>query len=86
MAFVHDAYQHLKTIGFSADAQPLLDQAGVVADAAVVNLAKDHAAAFVKAAQQRQVVRTRNPCAHSVLGRMGVPADTPHPPTRWSSG
>jgi catalase len=52
VAFVHDAYQHLKTIGFSADAQPLLDQAGVVADAAVVNLAKDHAAAFVKAASK----------------------------------
>ena len=31
--FVHNAFVHLKAIGFTADAQPLLDKAGVVADA-----------------------------------------------------
>ncbi|QMW24563.1 catalase [Sandaracinobacteroides saxicola] len=36
VAWVHDAFQHLKIIGASAGAQPLLDKAGVMADAGVV--------------------------------------------------
>nr|WP_243450738.1 catalase [Polymorphobacter glacialis] len=36
VAFVHDAFSHLKVIGYGTAAQPLLDKAGVVADDAVV--------------------------------------------------
>jgi len=36
VAWVHDAFSHCKVIGAVADAQPLLDAAGVVADAGVV--------------------------------------------------
>jgi catalase len=39
--FVHNAFVHLKAIGFTAESQPLLDKAGVVADAGVVELGKD---------------------------------------------
>jgi catalase len=37
--FVANAFVHLKAIGFTAQAQPLLDKAGVKPDAGVVNLA-----------------------------------------------
>jgi catalase len=46
--FVMDAYGHVKTIGHDAGAQTLLDKAGVVADAGVVDLA-----AFSKVAPKR---------------------------------
>ena len=36
VAWVHDAFAHLKVIGATADAQPLLDKAGVVPDAGVL--------------------------------------------------
>jgi len=36
--YVHNAFVHLKAIGFTADAQPLLDKAGVVADPGIVDL------------------------------------------------
>jgi catalase len=36
--FVMDAFGHLKVIGFTAGAQPLLDRAGVVPDAGVVSI------------------------------------------------
>ena len=36
VAFVHDAFQHVKVIGHTRDAQPLLDKAGVMPDAGVV--------------------------------------------------
>ena len=36
VAFVHDAFSHLKVIGHSAAAKPLMDKAGVVADTGVV--------------------------------------------------
>ncbi|HEY4358543.1 MAG TPA: catalase [Acidobacteriaceae bacterium] len=36
VAWVHDAFQHLKIIGATAGAQPLLDQAGVVSDEGVL--------------------------------------------------
>jgi catalase len=35
VAWVHDAYAHLKVIGSNRAAQPLLDAAGVVADAGI---------------------------------------------------
>jgi catalase len=37
--FVHNAFVHLKAIGFTAEAQPLLDKAGVKPDLGIVNLA-----------------------------------------------
>ncbi len=46
--FVMDAFGHLKAIGFTPEAQPLLDKAGVVPDDGVVGLA-----AFVPAAGKR---------------------------------
>ena len=39
VAWVHDAFAHLKVIGHSAEAQPLMDAAGVVADKGIVSLA-----------------------------------------------
>ena len=51
--FVHNAYVHLKAIGFAAPAQPLLDKAGVVADPGVVDLAQG-APAFLPPARTRQ--------------------------------
>lgn len=36
VAWVHDAFAHLKVIGATGEAQPLLDKAGVVADAGVI--------------------------------------------------
>jgi catalase len=49
VAWVHDAFAHLKVIGFSAEAEELLDAAGVVPDAGVVALEED-SDAFVAAA------------------------------------
>ena len=50
--FVRDAFGHLKAIAFDAGAKPLLDKAGVEADAGVVD-AKD-AKGFIAAAKTRQ--------------------------------
>ena len=56
--FVHNAFVHLKAIGFTAAAQPLLDKAGVVADAGVVDLgAKGGTEAFLPPARTRQWAR-----------------------------
>ncbi|MFN3312153.1 MAG: catalase [Hyphomonas sp.] len=38
VAFVHDAFQHLKTIGYSAGAKPLMDAAGVLDDDAIFEI------------------------------------------------
>ncbi len=38
--FVRDAFGHLKTIGFSPEAQPLLDAAAVVPDASIMDVSK----------------------------------------------
>jgi len=51
--FVHNAFVHLKAIGFTARAQPLLDKAGVVIDAGVIDLTAD-AKAFIGPASTRQ--------------------------------
>jgi catalase len=51
--FVRDAFGHLKAIGFSTAAQPLLDKAGVAPDAGVIPLAKG-AADFIEVAAVRQ--------------------------------
>lgn len=47
--WVMDAFGHLKAIGHTKEAQPLLDKAGVVADAGVVNLN----GGFIEAAAKR---------------------------------
>ena len=65
IAFVHDAYQHLKAIGFTAAAQPLLDKAGVVADPAVVDL-KAKPVAFVKTAAKGKLF-AREPAVRMVF-------------------
>ncbi len=49
VAWVHDAFAHLKVIGATAQAGPLLDAAGVEPDEGVVGIGKD-AAAFITAA------------------------------------
>jgi catalase len=36
VAFVHDGFAHLKVIGATNEAQPLLDKAGVIADEGVL--------------------------------------------------
>ena len=51
--FVHNAFIHLKAIGFTASAQPLLDRAGVVVDAGVVDVTDD-GAALLPLARTRQ--------------------------------
>ncbi len=51
--FVMDAYGHLKAIGASAEAQPLLDKAGVQPDEGVTGLDK----AFIEAAKTRHWAR-----------------------------
>jgi catalase len=47
--FVMDAFGHLKAIGYTAEAQPLLDKAGVEKDAGIVSIENG----FVQAAMQR---------------------------------
>ncbi|MES2340826.1 MAG: catalase [Pseudomonadota bacterium] len=51
--FVANAFVHLKAIGFTAEAQALLDKAGVAPDAGVVDLGKD-ADGFIPPARTRQ--------------------------------
>jgi len=41
VAWVHDAFHHLKVIGHTAEAQPLLDAAGVIADEGVIEFGDD---------------------------------------------
>ena len=51
--FVSNAFVHLKAIGFTAEAQALLDKANVEPDAGIVDLAKG-AEAFIPPARTRQ--------------------------------
>jgi catalase len=57
--FAKDAFGHLKAIGYSAEAKPLLDKAGVTPDAGIVALGKD-AEAFLAPARTRQWAREPN--------------------------
>jgi catalase len=54
--FVKDAFGHLKAIGFTPEAQPLLEKAGVEPDDGVVDIAKS-AKAFLTPAATRQWAR-----------------------------
>lgn len=51
--FAKDAFGHLKAIGFTSAAKPLLDKAGVMADAGVIDLSAG-AAKFIEQAKTRQ--------------------------------
>lgn len=51
--FTKDAVGHLKAVGHTPEAQPLLDKAGVEPDAGVIDLSKD-AEAFLAPARTRQ--------------------------------
>ena len=51
--FARDAFGHLKAIGFTAEAEPLLDKAGIIPDAAIVDLGQG-ADAFIGPASTRQ--------------------------------
>ena len=51
--FARDAFGHLKAIGFTAEAKPLLDKAGILADAGIVNL-NGGIVSFIKSARTRQ--------------------------------
>jgi catalase len=57
--FAKDAFGHLKAIGHSAEAKPLLDKAGVEADDGIVALGTS-AEAFLAPARTRQWVREPN--------------------------
>ncbi len=59
VAWVHDAYAHLKVIGATAGAQPLLDAAGVVPDAGVL-VGGDDAAYLAAAVNGRIYEREPN--------------------------
>jgi catalase len=52
--FVANAFVHLKAIGFTPDAQPLLDKAGVQPDAGIVALKGTDAQDFLPPARSRQ--------------------------------
>jgi len=58
VGFVSDAFVHLKAIGFTPEAQVLLEKANVVEDAGVVPVEK--LSAFIKAAKTRQWKREPN--------------------------
>ncbi len=57
--FAKDAFGHLKAIGYSTEAKPLLDKAGVQADEGTVVLGKS-VEAFLAPARTRQWVREPN--------------------------
>jgi catalase len=66
VAFVHDAFAHLKVIGSTAGAGALLNKAGVVADEGVLTLNnKDTVNAFVELAAQGRIW-TREPSLRTV--------------------
>ena len=66
VAWVHDAFAHLKVIGFTAEAQPLLDAAGVMADAGIVALSgKGSATTFAETAGAGRIW-TREPSVRTV--------------------
>nr|WP_226896075.1 catalase [Polymorphobacter sp. PAMC 29334] len=55
VAWVHTAFSHLKVIGHSAEAQPLLDMAGVMPDAGIVAMIAGDAKGFVATASKGRI-------------------------------
>ena len=67
VAFVHDAFAHLKAIGHTAAAQPLMDKAGVMPDAGVAPVTdKKSAAAFMATASEGRIW-AREPTVRTVF-------------------
>ena len=66
VAFAHDAFAHLKVIGHSAEAQPLLGKAGVKPDAGIVAFDKKAGSSFVKTASGGRIW-TREPAVRKVF-------------------
>ncbi|RYE83963.1 MAG: catalase, partial [Hyphomicrobiales bacterium] len=58
--YVKDAFGHLKAIAFTSAAKPLLDKAGVEADAGIIELSGKDVKAFLKQAKTRQWDREPN--------------------------
>lgn len=67
---MHDASQHLKVIGHSAQAQPLLDKAGVMPDAGVIAPDGDAAADRYIAAAARSCISERQAKVRTIYRRM----------------
>ena len=74
--FVVDAFGHLKAIGSTAAAQPLLDKAGVAPDERVVPIDEEEAA-FIRLAAGRQWDREPSAAPAAVTCRRAL---TPRPP------
>ena len=55
VAFVHDAFSHLKVIGHSAEAKPLMDKAGVVPDKGVIAMKGHDASGYLHAAAEGRI-------------------------------
>jgi catalase len=53
--WIRDAFGHLKVIGMTAAAQPLLDKAAVEEDEGIIDLAGSGVAAFIDAAKQGRI-------------------------------
>jgi catalase len=67
LAFVSDAFSHLKVIGYTAEAEALLQAAGVVADEGIIALPKASSAqAYVDTAKQGRIW-DREPKVRSVF-------------------
>ena len=55
VAFVHDAFAHLKVIGYTADAKALLDKAGVIADPGIVSVSGGSVSGFFAQAEKGRI-------------------------------
>ncbi|WP_328591562.1 catalase [Glacieibacterium frigidum] len=66
VSWVHDAFAHLKVIGHTAAAQPLLDAAGVEPDAGIVALAKGGDAATLTDTAAAGRIWAREPSVRTV--------------------
>jgi catalase len=66
VAFVHDAFAHLKVIGASPEAKPLLDKAGVVADQGIVMLKRGGSAEGFLTQAARGRIWDREPTLRAV--------------------
>jgi catalase len=66
VAFVHDAFAHLKVIGHTAEAQSLMDKAGVIVDAGVLAITPKDVAAFLVTASHGRIW-AREPTVRTVF-------------------
>src|ERR1035438_7410637 len=86
LQFVMDAFGHLKAIGASKAAKPLLDKAGVAPDDGVIGLGKD----FIEAARRRlrrwpgRRLQPPSPARSWPHPRRWPPC--PRPPGSWRQG